>query len=78
VKARGGDSDNIIRKLIEALSDLEQLRVEMKTATDASVDAANKCQADKVSVLMVLHICIIQSITVLQFHAARCVISAAI
>jgi hypothetical protein len=49
--ARGGDSGNIISKLIEALSDLEQRKVEMKAATDASVDAANKCQADKVSIL---------------------------
>jgi hypothetical protein len=56
VKARGGDSDNIIRKLIEALNDLEQLRVEMKAATDASVDAANKCQADKVTLTTLHHV----------------------
>jgi hypothetical protein len=52
--ARGGDSNSIISKLTEALSDLEQLKIEMKAATDASVDAANKCQADKVT-LTVLH-----------------------
>jgi hypothetical protein len=34
---------------MDSLSDLEQLKVEMKAAADASVDAANKCQADQVT-----------------------------
>jgi hypothetical protein len=33
---------------MDSLNDLDQLRVEMKAAVDASVDAANKCQTDKV------------------------------
>jgi hypothetical protein len=33
---------------MDSLSDLDELKDEMKASTDASVDAVNKCQADKV------------------------------